>query len=114
MKINIFSSDKRYEYLCKMLNNDGHESKICRIYDKTKADVIILPVKKEHSEVELLELFSRQDKNTLVLSPYGRNATNYAQEESFLKENAYLTAEGAISLYYTEQKETLLNKKIAI
>ncbi len=114
MKINIFSSDKRYEYLSTMLKNDGYESKICRIYDKSSADIVILPVKKEHSEAELLDLFARLEKSTMVLSPYGKNAINYAQGEAFLKENAYLTAEGAICLYYNEQKETLLNKKVVI
>lgn len=114
MKINIISNDKRYKYLNEMLQKDGYESKIISIYQKVNADVVILPVKKEHSEAELLELFSSLDKETLVLSPYGKNAVNYAEAESFLKENAYLTAEGAICLYYTEIKETLFNKKAVI
>ncbi len=114
MKISIISSDKRYQYLNKMLQADGYESNILSIYQKTDADVVILPVKKEHSEVELLELFSRLKKETIILSPYGKNALNYTSSESFLKENAYLTAEGAISLYYSEIKETLLNKKAII
>ena len=114
MKINIISSDKRYNYLNEMLKKDGYESKICRISDKSKTDIVILPVKKEHSEAELLELYARLDKNTLVLSPYGKNAINYAKDEAFLKENAYLTAEGAICLYYMQMMETLLDKKIVI
>ena len=114
MKINIISNDKRYYYLNEMLKKDGYESKICRIYDKSYADIVILPVKKEHSELELLELFSRLDKNTIILSPYGKNAINYAQGEAFLKKNAYLTAEGALCLYYNEKQETLLDKKTVV
>lgn len=114
MKISIISNDKRYYYLNEFLKKDGYESKICRIYDKSDADIVILPVKKEHSELELIELFSRLDKSTIVLSPYGKNTINYAQSEAFLKKNAYLTAEGAICLYYNEKQETLLSKKAVI
>lgn len=114
MKISIISSDKRYHYLNEMLKNDGYESKISKIYDKSYADIVVLPVKKEHSELELIELFSRLDKSTIVLSPYGINAINYAQSEAFLKKNAYLTAEGAICLYYNEIQETLLGKQTVV
>ena len=114
MKINIISNDKRYYYLNEMLKNKGYESKICKIYDEFNADVVILPVKKEHSDLELFELFDRLDKNTLLLSSYGKNNINYAKSEGFLKKNAFLTAEGALCLYYNEIKQTLFYKKIVI
>ena len=49
------------------------------------------------------------------MSPkYIVNAIDYTDSEVFLKKNAYITAEGAITLYYNEIKETLLNKKVLI
>ena len=119
MKISIVSNDERYIYLNEILNKAGFDSKICEINELDSPEVVILSVRKEHSDKELEEIFSRVSPTTLVLSPYSVKNPNclvydYTRGEAFLKKNAYLTAEGAICLYYNTVKKTLQGKKIAV
>ena len=119
MKISIVSNDERYIYLNEILNEAGFDSKICEINELDSPEVVILSVRKEHSDKELEEIFSRVSPSTLVISPYSVKNPNclvydYTRGEAFLKKNAYLTAEGAICLYYNTVKETLQGKKIAV
>lgn len=116
MKITIISSDNRYKYLNEMLKSKGFFSEILDLPQGTE-DFLILPVKREHNEDELKKIFEKIGANTTVLSPYTINQktiNNYAENESFLKENAYLTAEGAIYLYYSAIKETLFDKNVVV
>lgn len=114
MNITIISKDKRYEYLNESLIRLGYNSKIANITDKIEADILILSVRKEYTDSEYKSLLSKS-KIKKILSPnYMKNAIDYTDNETFLKKNAYLTAEGAITLYYNEAKETLLNKNVLI
>ncbi len=114
MSITIISKDKRYEYLNESLNKSGYNSKIANITDTIETDILILSVRKEYTDSEYNSLLSKS-KIKKILSPnYIDNSIDYTDNETFLKKNAYLTAEGAITLYYNEVKETLLNKKILI
>ena len=114
MNITIISNDKRYEYLNESLNKLGYNSRIANITDKVNTDILILSVRKEYTDREYNSLLSK-NKIKKILSPnYIENAIDYTDSEVFLKKNAYITAEGAITLYYNEIKETLLNKKILI
>ncbi len=119
MKISIVSRDKRYFYLNELLNSDGYDSKICDISEVENPEIIILSVRKEHSEGELEEIFNKATPSTLILTPNSiKNPIctvfDYTKNEAFLRKNAYLTAEGAICLYYNEIKETLHGKRVAV
>ena len=119
MKISIVSNDKRYFYLNEILQAKGYDSKICGINELDESDVIILSVRKEHTDGELERIFSKATESTLILSPNSVEnpcctVFDYTKGEAFLKKNAYLTAEGAICLYYNEIKESLRGKSIAV
>ena len=118
MKISILSQDKRYKFLCESLCKMGFDAKIERLPCGCE-DFIILPVKREHNDKELEQIFLRVKKGTTALSPYTQagfrgRLIDYSKDEAFLKENAYITAEGAISLFYSEMKESLLSKEAII
>jgi hypothetical protein len=114
MNITIISNDKRYEYLNEQLNELGYNSKLANINDTIDTDILILSVRKEYTDVEYNSLFERSKIKTVLAPKYIDNSIDYTDNEVFLKKNAYLTAEGAITLYYNEVKETLLNKKVLI
>lgn len=114
MNITIISNDKRYEYLNEQLNDLGYNSKLANINDTIDTDILILSVRKEYTDVEYNSLFENSIIKTVLAPKYIDNSIDYTDNEVFLKKNAYLTAEGAITLYYNEVKETLLNKKVLI
>ena len=119
MKINIVSRDKRYYYLNELLKMDGYDTKICDINELESPEIIILSVRKEHTDSELEEIFSRASESTLILTPNSIEnpsciVLDYTKNEAFLKKNAYLTAEGTICLYYNEIKETLQGKSVLV
>ncbi|MBO5439267.1 MAG: hypothetical protein J6A53_01265 [Clostridia bacterium] len=114
MNITIISKDKRYDYLNEQLIKLGYESKIANITDKIETDILILSVRKEYTDTEYNSLLEKSKIKKILSPKYIENAIDYTDNEAFLKKNAYLTAEGAITLYYNEVKETLLNKKILI
>jgi dipicolinate synthase subunit A len=114
MNITIISNDKRYEYLNEQLNELGYNSKLANINDTIDTDILILSVRKEYTDVEYNSIFENSKIKTVLAPKYIDNSIDYTDNEVFLKKNAYLTAEGAITLYYNEVKETLLNKKVLI
>lgn len=114
MNITIISKDRRYDYLNQQLNELGYNSKLANINDKIDTDILILSVRKEYTDVEYNSLFENSKIKTVLAPKYIDNSIDYTDNEVFLKKNAYLTAEGAITLYYNEVKETLLNKKVLI
>lgn len=114
MEITIISSDKRYAYLNESLNRLGYNSKIADINDKIDTDIIIMSVRKEYSDKEYEGLLKNSSYKKILSPKYIEKAIDYTDNEAFLKKNAYLTAEGAICLYYNEIKETLLNKSVLI
>ena len=114
MNITIISKDKRYDYLNEQLIKLGYESKIANITDKIETDILILSVRKEYTDTEYNSLLEKSKIKKILSPKYIENAIDYTDDEAFLKKNAYLTAEGAITLYYNEVKETLLNKEILI
>lgn len=114
MNITIISKDKRYDYLNEQLIKLGYESQIANITDKIETDILILSVRKEYTDTEYNSLLEKSKIKKILSPKYIENAIDYTDDEAFLKKNAYLTAEGAITLYYNEVKETLLNKEILI
>lgn len=114
MNITIISNDKRYKYLNEQLNELGYNSKLANINDTIDTDILILSVRKEYTDNEYNSLFENSKIKTVLAPKYIDNSIDYTDNEVFLKKNAYLTAEGAITLYYNEVNETLLNKKVLI
>ena len=114
MNITIISNDKRYEYLNEQLNELEYNSKLANLNDTIDTDILILSVRKEYTDNEYNSLFKRSKIKKVFSSNYIKNSIDYTDNEDFLKKNAYLTAEGAITLYYNEVQETLLNKKVLI
>ena len=114
MNITIISKDKRYDYLNEQLNKLGYNSKIASITDKIETDILILSMRKEYTDTEYNTLIEKSKIKKILSPKYIDNAIDYTDNEVFLKKNAYLTVEGAITLYYNEVKETLLNKKVLI
>ncbi len=114
MNITIISNDKRYEYLNEQLNELEYNSKLANINDTIDTDILILSVRKEYTDNEYNSLFERSKIKTVLSPRYIENSIDYTNNEDFLKKNAYLTAEGAITLYYNEVQETLLNKKVLV
>lgn len=114
MKISIISKDERYKLLNEELNCLGYDSKINEITDCIRADVLILSVRKEFNSREYNELLKKSEIKTILAPKYIDNSIDYTDNEEFLKKNAYLTAEGAISLYYNTVRETLLSKRVLI
>ena len=114
MNITIISNDKRYEYLNEQLKDLGYNSILADINDVIDTDILILSVRKEYTDNEYNELFDKSRYKTILSPKYIKNSVDYTENEEFLKKNAYLTAEGAITLYYNEVKETLLNKRVLV
>lgn len=122
MKICIVSNDKRYIELNKILKERGYDSCIKNYNESETCDVLILSLRKELSDTALKELLSRQDAQTLVLSGYtdkikeyfnGR-AIDYSGNETFLRENAHLTAEATISLLHSVLQGSVKNLHILV
>ncbi len=112
MKITIVSNDKRYFYLSEELIKLGYACEIAKINEQISTDILILPVRKEYSDLEYKRLIEQSAINTILSPKYIRNAIDYTDNEVYLKQNAYLTAEGAICLYYDATRETLHSKKV--
>lgn len=122
MKIDIASRDERYKYLSDLLNKSGYNSRVVSSKEISFPDVLILPIKREHSSEELLELAKRVSKDTRVL--YGGDELirqvfkcrldDYSKNEYFLKENARITAEAFLSVWQKETRASLYGKRLLI
>lgn len=122
MKINIVSTDKRYFLLNSFLNDLGYDSKLCNCDNCQKCDVLILSVRNEYTKDELNRIFDGLGSKTLVLcgeyvsvsSRVNNRVVVYSRDEQFIKKNARLTAEGAITLLHNLLNESLCDKKILV
>ena len=122
MIINIVSSDKRYFYLNKMLNDSGYCSKIVSSEENVKCDFLILSVKNDLSEEELKRVLSGIDEKTVILCGNDKRVNeffsgtiiNYAKGEEFLLANANLTAEATISYIHNTTVSSVEGKRIFV
>lgn len=121
MKINIVSKDERYKLVNEHLCNEGICSKLCDVESVDKCDFLLLPLKDELENNELERLLLKIDKETVVLC--GNNQKIYEMFEGkiidysndgFVIENAYLTAEAAVSFLHNLTKDTLKGKKVLV
>ena len=122
MNINIVSEDKRYTELNKILLSEGYDSKICKMDNVYKPDVLILSLRNELTDDELKELLSKVTNNTVVLSGnpirikkyFDGRVVDYSCREKFLEKNAYLTAEATVSVLHSILKRSLNGLKIFV
>ena len=114
MNITIVSKDKRFEYLNSSLNELGYNSKIAEITEIIDTDMLILGVRREYTDSEYNSLIHNCKAKKILSPSYIKNAIDYTNNEVFLKQNAYITAEGAICLYYEIVKESLHSKRALI
>ena len=121
MNINIISNDARYEILNDFLNENGYYSKITTLDNLTQCDAVILPMKTNASVDDFKHPLSKvgnaivftgeRDKISQV---FNGEIVDYSKNESFLLENAYITAECALSIALSELNKTLSQTRALI
>ncbi len=122
MKINIVSSDQRYNMVCELLCEDGYDAKICSPNAVDNADYLLLSVRKELTDGELKQVCSKISKETVVLCGEDERIEKlfkgkrviYSQNCGFLQKNASLTAEATVSFLHTLIKDELNGKIVFI
>ena len=122
MNIDIVSKDKRYEYLNGLLCQNGFKSRICRYNEVNNPNVLILSVRNELTDRELIEVFKKVSPQAIVFSGSGHRikeyfkgkVIDYSKNEDFLEKNAYLTAEAMVSIWHSELLESPKEKMILI
>lgn len=121
MKINIVSKDERYRLVKEQLCDKGLFSQICTKESVDECDFLLLSVKDEFSEGELIEILSKINKETVVLCGdnkkidklFNGKIIDYSKGDFVIK-NAYLTAEAAVSFLHSITKDTVRGKKVFI
>ena len=122
MKINIVSSDQRYKIVSELLCESGHEAKICAPGEVDGADYLLLSVRRELTDSELRRVFSKINKETVVLCGederidelFNGKRIVYSKDGDFLQKNANLTAEAAVSFLHSLTKDELRGRTIFI
>ena len=122
MNISIISIDPRYEILNRILNENGHESKLASFDTVGNPDALVLPIKSVMSDEELKAIFSSIDDSTLVFSGepqkinrfFKGKIIDYSADEAFLLENAYITAECALSILMNSFEKILCGSKMLV
>ena len=122
MKISIISKDNRFRFVRESLNANGHECDICDMDTYCESDVVLLSPRAEYTDKELRCLLSRVNKNTKVFCGNGSTAKryfvgrvfDYSDDEAFLCENAYITAQCALKLTLDNIDTVLHDKKALI
>lgn len=122
MNIDIASKDKRYFYLCELLKDNGYYSRIVSPSEVASPDVIILPIKREHSENELFEISRNTSSKTKVLfggdeatmKIFKNNLIDYSKNEYFLSDNAQITAEAFLRVWQDTTMSSFRGEKILI
>jgi hypothetical protein len=121
-KISIISSDARYEALNEILLENGFDSRICDKNSVGSPNILILPIKSALADEDFSKIFEGLDKRTLVFcgesdkvrTYFDGEIINYAKDENFLNENAYITAECALGFSIMEMGKTVKSSKVAI
>lgn len=97
------SKDDRLRYACDYLEKQGYT----KVDTFEKCDFSLLGINPK-------EFAKYTSKPTFAGNVCANNLFDYTKDETFAKENAFLTAEGAISLAIEKSKKTIINSKILI
>lgn len=122
MKISIISKDNRFRFVKETLDTNGHECDICDIDTYCESDVILLSPRMEYTDKELRCLFSHVNERVTVFCGNGcavkryfnGRVLDYSDNEAFLCENAYITAQCALKLTLDNVDTVLRDKKTLI
>ena len=122
MKINIVSSDKRYELLNSIFLDNGYDSNLSTPCSCGECDVLVLSVRNEFTEDELGCILGKISETTTVFCGnlpvvkkyFNGRIVDYSANEAFVQKNAYLTAEGTISYLHSLIKEALCGKNVLV
>ena len=120
-KICIVSRDKRFVYAKEFFIKNGYGCEICDISSAKSGDIILLSPKNELSDTELCSLLSNLNSRAVVFTGdkkkaekfYSGRVLDYSESESFLLDNAYITAQCAIKLTF-ENTDFSLNGRQAL
>ncbi len=121
-KINILSSDFRYEALCDIFKNNGYNAYLHTVDTVDECDILILPIKSSLTNEEFSKIFQKVEKSALVFSGeenkvrehFEGRVVNYSVDDDFIDKNAYITAECALSIALTNLNRTILKSNCAI
>ncbi len=106
MKIKFYCpdlSDKRIIYAKNHLQKLGYEA----VEDSKYADFVLLGVNPDKSLLNFnIPIYAG--------NIYGDNIYDYTKDETFAIKNAYLTAEGAVSLLVSSSEKSLVNSSVLI
>ena len=122
MKINIVSFEERYKIVYNRLCESGFDVSLCTPSSVDLCDVLLLSVRRELSESELEEIFTKTDEKTVVLCGedkrvgmlFGGKIIDYSKYDDFLQKNAHLTAEATVSFLHSLTKESLFGKRVFV
>lgn len=103
-KISIASKDKRFIYVKELLLQNGYGCEICEPYSVCNGDVLLLSPKAELREDEMEAIFLNgkniravfTGQREIVKKYFDGAIIDYSDDETFLLENAYITAQCAI------------------
>lgn len=96
-------SDKRIHYAANYLQQNGCET----VTEESNADFVLLGVNPDRNLLHFR-------KPIFAGNIRADNVFDYTKDETFALKNAYLTAEGALSLAVNESSGSLINAKILI
>ena len=121
MKISIISKDNRFRFVREFLNANGHECDICDIDTYCESDAVLLSPRMEYADKELRCLLSCVNESATVFCGNGSavkryfngKVLDYSDNEAFLCENAYITAQCALKLTL-DNIDTVLHGKKAL
>lgn len=121
-KIRIISRDKRFTYANELFIKNGYDCEICDPYPVKDADVVLFSPKNELSDWELDTVISGVKTDALVFTGNKERIKSlcharifdYSESESFLLDNAYVTAQCAIKLTFENTDFSLNGKKALV
>lgn len=121
-KINILSSDFRYDALFEIFIEKGYDAHLCTVNTVDECDILILPIKSALTDEEFSMIFHKVKKGTLVFSGevdkikshFNGRIINYSKNEDFIDKNAYITAECALIIALMDTKKTAFQSSCCI
>lgn len=121
-KICIVSRDRRFVYAEEYFIKNGYGCEICDISSAKSGDIILLSPKNELSDTELCRLLSNLNGGATVFTGdkkraekyYGGRIFDYSESESFLLDNAYITAQCAIKLTFENSDFSLKGRQALV
>ena len=121
-KICIVSRDKRFAYARELFINCGYECEICEPFSLKDGDIILFSPKNNFTDHELRKMLSDVDHEAIIFTGkkekvekhHAGIVLDYSDSESFLLDNAYITAQCAIKLTFENTDFSLHGKRVLV